>query len=80
MLLPPAAIQNSTKTLISFVTLRMDILYKRKQKLKKLSHWINDVFRIGLNSYQRDTLNEYSNNVHRVQNKIAFISRHSRVS
>ena len=68
MLLPPAAIQNSTKTLISFVTLRMDILYKRKQKLKKLSHWINDVFRIGLNSYQRDTLNEYSNRINNTTN------------
>ena len=68
MLLPPAAIQNSTKILISFVTLRMDILYKRKQKLKKLSHWINDVFRIGLNSYQRDTLNEYNNRINNTTN------------
>ena len=46
----------------------MDILYKRKQKLKKLSHWINDVFRIGLNSYQRDTLNEYSNRINNTTN------------
>ena len=46
----------------------MDILYKRKQKLKKLSHWINDVFRIGLNSYQRDTLNEYNNRINNTTN------------
>ena len=46
----------------------MDILYKRKQKLKKLSHWINDVFRIGLNSYQKDILNEYNNRINNTTN------------
>ena len=40
----------------------------KKQNLKKLSHWINDVFRIGLNSYQRDILNEYNNRINNTTN------------
>ena len=37
--------------------------YKRKQKLKKLSHWINDVFRNGLSRNQKNTWNQYNNEI-----------------